>query len=77
MNTSEVTALVAACLMVVVGGLLVVFRRPFSKRFKSARQRLGLHVGSESHPTMLLVVGLIFVSICVVILVGTFTKALS
>jgi len=77
MNTSEVTALVAASLMIVVGGLLVVFHRPFSKRVKSARQRLGLHVGSESHPTMLLVVGLIFVSISVVILIGTFTEAFS
>jgi len=77
MNTSEVMALVGASLSMVVGLLLVLFHQPFARRAKKERERLAAHIGSASHPTMLLFVGLFFVAISVVILVGTFTDALS
>jgi hypothetical protein len=75
MSASEVTALVAAGLMIVVGGVLVACHGPCSKRITRARRRQGFPVGIESHPTMLIVVGLIFTLISVVILVGTFSEA--
>jgi hypothetical protein len=70
-----VSALVVASLFILVGLLLAVFHQPFSRRVKSERERLGVHVGSESHPTMLLFVGLLFVAFSVVLLVGTFIDA--
>jgi hypothetical protein len=75
MSTSEVMALVAAGLMIILGGVLAAYHGPLSKRITGARQRQGFPVGVESHPTMLIVVGLIFTLISVVILVGTFTEA--
>lgn len=77
MKTSEELALIGASLLTMVGLVLVFFRQPLSRRIKRERERLGAHVGSESHPTMLLFVGLLFVAISVVILVGTFTDAFS
>lgn len=77
MNTSEVSALVIALLFILVGLLLAVFHQRFSRRVKSERERLGVQVGSESHPTMLLFVGLSFVALSVVLLVGTFAGTLS
>jgi hypothetical protein len=70
MNTSEVMALVGASLSMVIGLLLVLFHRPFARRVKRERERLGAHIGSASHPTMLLFVGLLFVAISVVILIS-------
>jgi len=77
MNASEVPGLIGALLLAIVGVLLVIFHRPFSRRVKMKRERLGVHVGPESHPTMLLFVGLLFVAMSVVILIGTFTDAFS
>lgn len=77
MNTSEAAALIVASLLIEVGLLLAIFHLPFSRRVKSERERLGVHIGSESHTIMILCVGLIFVAISVVILVGTFTDAFS
>ncbi|KQO81682.1 hypothetical protein ASF17_11125 [Frigoribacterium sp. Leaf263] len=61
--------------MIVVGGVLVACHGSFSKRVTKARQRLGLDIGIESHPVMLLVIGLIFMLISVAILAGTLTDA--
>jgi hypothetical protein len=72
-----VPALIVAALVSIVGALLVIFHRPFSRRVRSERERLGVHIGTESHPTTFLLVGLIFVVIALVILVGTFTNAFS
>jgi Flp pilus assembly pilin Flp len=77
MNASEVPGLIGALLLAIVGVLLVILHQPFSKRVKMKRERLGVHVGPESHPTMLLFVGLLFVAISVVILIGTSTDAFS
>ena len=77
MNTSEVLALVCASVLIVVGLLLVILHQPLSRRVARERERLGAHVGSESHPTMLLVVGLLFVALSFLILVSTFTDAFS
>ena len=76
MNTPEVSGLIGASLFIVVGILLVIFHQPISRRVTTKREQLGVHVGSESHPTVLLLVGLGFVAISVVILLGTFTDAL-
>jgi hypothetical protein len=70
MNTSEELALTGASLSTMVGLVLVFFRQPLSRRIERERERPGAHVGSESHPTMLLLVGLLFVATSVVILVA-------
>jgi hypothetical protein len=77
MNTSEVLALMGASLSSMAGLVLAFFCKPSWRRGKRERERLGAHVGSESHPTVLLFVGLLFVAISVVILACSFTAALS
>jgi hypothetical protein len=72
--TGEATAAaVGAVLFLVVGLGLVLFRHPVARQMRRERKRLGLHLGSESQPGMLLVVGLFFVAGSIVVLLATFT----
>ena len=72
--TGEATAAaVGAVLFLVVGMGLVLFRHPVARQMRRERKRLGLHLGSESQPGMLLVVGLFFVAGSIVVLLATFT----
>ncbi|TDT62248.1 hypothetical protein [Frigoribacterium sp. PhB116] len=73
MTVEATAAAVGAVLFMVVGLGLVLFRHPVARQMQRERKRLGLHLGSESQPGMLLVVGLFFVAGSVVVLLATFT----
>jgi len=77
MATDELWALGSSALTFTVGLILVLFRRLVARHMQRERTRLGLHVGPESHPVMLLIVGLGFIAMATIILLGTYTDVLT